>query len=358
MKISNMLLWLWNKKFHILFSTLFIVIIIFGIFFTLQHTKSMTSMTLRLNWIRYAEHTPFYVALDKGYYTDEGIDLEILPGAGSNITTSLIEKNEYEIGYSSASSIINAIDKGAQIKAIAGICQHDTSSFIFKKDSNIKDVKDLVGKRIALSIGDAQTSFIYNNVLGKMGLSKDSLKIVEFPNATTKENAIFNNDADVLSGYYLDQVARFQYRYKVELDFIKFADFGFDSLSSSLVASTHFINQHPSLVRGFVKATQRGIAFMVQHPDQAADIFYKYVKTATRDDVEKMIKLFIPLLHTQYSQGKPLGWTSAKDWILTKGYTSTDLIVTKDENKDSKTDETEDSWVNIYYTNEFISEIY
>ncbi len=347
MKLSNFVLWLWNKKFSILFSMIFVVMIIFGILIISQNSKPKISMTLRLNWILYAEHTPFYVALDKGYYLKEGIDLEILPGAGSNLTTALVEKNEYEIGYSSAPSIINAVDKGAQIKAIAGICQHDTSSFIFRKDANIKTVQDLVGKRIALSIGDAQTSFLYN-VLPKMGLSRDSLKVVEFPNAITKENAIFTKDADVLSGYYLDQVARLKNRYKIELDFIKFTDYGIDNLSSALVTSTYFINQHPDLVRGFLKATQKGIAFMIEHPEQSADIFYKYVKTASREDVEKTIKLFIPLLHTPNSEGRRLGWTSPKDWIETREKTVGKKL----------DDDLDESWVNIYFTNEFLSDIY
>ena len=181
-----------------------------------------------------------------------------------------------------------------------------------------------------------------------MGLSGDSLKIVEFPNATTKEQAIFTKDADVLSGYYLDQIARLQKRYKIELDYIKFSDYGIDNLSSSLVASTHFINQHPDLVKGFVKATQKGIAFMIEHPDQAADIFYKYVKTASREDVEKMIKLFIPLLHTPNSEGRRIGWTSPKDWIETRERT----IGKKLDN------ELDENWINIYFTNEFLSDIY
>ena len=346
MKLSLIFSWFWNKKFQILFSLFFVVLMLFFILFVKQHTEVKTSMTLRLNWIRYAEHAPFYLALDKQYYENEGIDLQILPGTGSNNTTSLIEKNEYEIGYSSALSIIDAVDKGAKIKAIAGICQHDTSSFIFRKDSNIKTVRDLIGKRIALSVGDAQTNFL-TDILSKMGLSINNIKIVYFADAITKEEAIFTKDADLLSGYYLDQVARLKYRYNTEMDYIKFSDYGIDHLSSSLVASTNLIDQHPNLIRGFLRATQKGIAYSKTHPDEAARIFYKYVKTATVEDVEKMIKLFIPLLHTPNSESRPIGWTSAKDWIKTRP-----------GNTESGLDAQDDSWVSIYYTNEYLSEIY
>ena len=330
-------------KFIIIILTLVVLTLITYLVFSYTQ-KTLDPITLRLNWTKYTEHAPFYVAKDLGYYKDAGLDVDILAGSGSNITVATVAKGKYEIGYVSANAIIQGIDGGLPIKSVATFCQHETSSFIFRKDKNIQTLQDIKGKRIAASIGDA----VINEHLIRLGLSPNDLEIIRFPNATMKEDALMLDEADILIGYFLDQVARLEYKYNIPFDYIKYSDYGIDNLSSSIVVSNEFIQKRPDVLFKFLKATQKGFAFTRDNPKKAAEIFFNNVPTASLSRINEMIEAFIPLFHTPNSVDHPLGWASPKDWINTK------------QNLDlSKSLESGDeSWINMYFTNEFLSEIY
>ena len=111
--------------------------------------------TLRLNWLLYGFHTPFHLGVERGYYKAEGIDLEINDGKGSASTVQVVGAKGDTFGLSDGASIINGITKGAPIKAVMGIMNTTPFAIIVREDSGIKTLKDLEGKTISATAGEA-----------------------------------------------------------------------------------------------------------------------------------------------------------------------------------------------------------
>ena len=76
--------------------------------------------TLQLNWFHLADHSPIYMALKKGYYKEENIDLTVLRGSGSADSAKKVDLKQAELGISDAPTVLTAISKGADLRMVAG----------------------------------------------------------------------------------------------------------------------------------------------------------------------------------------------------------------------------------------------
>ena len=127
--------------------------IILGFFFlsACQNSVKQSSSGLKkidfiLDWTPNTNHTGLYVAKEKGYFKDAGLDVDIkLPPEDSS--SDLIINGKAPFGIYFQDSMANKLDKGAGITAVAAIVEHNTSGIISRKDAAITSPKDLVGKR-------------------------------------------------------------------------------------------------------------------------------------------------------------------------------------------------------------------
>ena len=111
--------------------------------------------TLQLNWFQLADHSPIYLALKKGYYKEENIDLTIVRGAGSADSAKKVDLKQADLGISDAPTVITAISKGADLRMVAVVFDKAGNNAFFKKSANISKPQDLVGKKIAVPPADS-----------------------------------------------------------------------------------------------------------------------------------------------------------------------------------------------------------
>ena len=111
--------------------------------------------TLQLNWFHLADHSPIYLAMKKGYYKDEGLELTVLRGSGSADSAKKIELGQADVGISDAPTVLTAIGKGASLKMVAVVYDKAGNNVFFRKGANIRSPKDLVGKKIAAPPADS-----------------------------------------------------------------------------------------------------------------------------------------------------------------------------------------------------------
>ncbi|MFO1269361.1 MAG: ABC transporter substrate-binding protein, partial [Rubrivivax sp.] len=110
---------------------------------------------LQLNWFHLADHSPIYLALKKGYYKEEGIDLTVLRGSGSADSAKKIDLGQADVGISDAPTVLTAISKGANLRMVAVVYDKAGNNVFFRKSANIKTPKDLIGKKIAVPPADS-----------------------------------------------------------------------------------------------------------------------------------------------------------------------------------------------------------
>lgn len=111
-----------------------------------QSSSGLKKIDFILDWTPNTNHTGLYVAKEKGYFKDAGLDVDIkLPPEDSS--SDLIINGKAPFGIYFQDSMAKKLDKGAGITAIAAIVEHNTSGIISRKDAAITSPKDLVGKK-------------------------------------------------------------------------------------------------------------------------------------------------------------------------------------------------------------------
>src|SRR5881392_4145219 len=112
-------------------------------------------VVLLLNWYTYSEHAPFYLGKERGFYDQEGIDLDIQEGRGSGVTVQAVAANTATFGYVEVPTMIKAAAKGAPVKSVGVALQLSPMSVMGFADKNIRTPKDIAGKTVAITPGDS-----------------------------------------------------------------------------------------------------------------------------------------------------------------------------------------------------------
>src|SRR6266540_1069164 len=230
-------------------------------------------VVLMLNWYLYSEHAPFFLGKARGYYDQEGIDLEIQEGRGSGVTVQAVAANTATFGYVDVPTMIKAAAKGAPVKAVGVALQVSPMSVMGFSDKNIRAPKDIVGKTVAVTPGDSMSQ-IWPLFLKKTGIKETDFKTVA-GDAQTKLNAVMNGQADLLLGYVMDQAIKLQDATQKPVHPIRFADYGVNLISSGIVANTDTLKSKPDMVKRFLRATTKAMADAEKEPEAAVDAMLK-----------------------------------------------------------------------------------
>src|SRR5256886_8049196 len=230
-------------------------------------------VVLMLNWYLYSEHAPFFLGKARGYYDQEGIDLDIQEGRGSGVTVQAVAANTATFGYVDVPTMIKAAAKGAPVKAVGVALQVSPMSVMGFAEKNIRAPKDIVGKTVAITPGDSMSQ-IWPLFLKKTGIKETDFKTVA-GDAQTKLNAVMNGQADLLLGYVMDQAIKLQDAKQKAVYPIRFADYGVNLVSSGIIVQKDFVKSKPDVVKRFMRAATRSLEEAAKNPEAAVDAMLK-----------------------------------------------------------------------------------
>ena len=231
--------------------------------------KEPDKAVLMLNWYVYGEHAPFVLGLKKGFYKDEGIDLEIQEGRGSAVTIQAVGAGTATFGLADIGVMIKAVAKGAPVKTV-GVLLQRTPGAVVAPQGKINGPKDLVGKTIMFTPGDAVTP-IWPLYLKKLGIAEGSVKMVA-ADAQAKLNAVVNGQADGLIGFTTEQGARLPDIMNKPVDMLRYTDAGVHLVSLGIVANSDTLTKRADMVKRFMRATTRAVEEAERDPKAAIAI--------------------------------------------------------------------------------------
>lgn len=277
---------------------------------------TLTPVTFRLEWIVDGEHVCFFAALSKGYFREEGLDVQILEGAGSGTTANLIAGGSNDFGWADAGVVIKTINDGAAMQMVAVTFQRNPSVIVSLKSSNINRPQDLVGKSVGATAGEAPAQLL-TAYLNANGVKPADVKIVNIDPAA-KVSALLAKRVDALVGYATSEPVIAESQSPGQINVQHYADHGVVALSNAIVTSREMISSHPATVGAFVKAVQRGFQFCEQDPDGAAALLADRFPQSIKPEQAKLaVREVIADLHTDRTVGKPIGYADPQDWTDT-----------------------------------------
>jgi len=230
-------------------------------------------VVLLLNWYVYSEHAPFFLGKERGYFDQEGIDLDIQEGRGSGVTVQAVAAGTATFGYADVPTMIKAASKGAPVTAVGVALQTSPMAVMGFAEKNIRKPEDIKGKTVAVTAGDSMSQ-IWPLFLRKTNLKDGDFKQVA-GDPQTKLNAVISGQADVLLGYVMDQAIKLQDATQKQVYPIRFADYGINMVSSGIIVQKDFLKTKPDVVKRFLRAATRSLEEAAKNPDAAIDAMLK-----------------------------------------------------------------------------------
>jgi NitT/TauT family transport system substrate-binding protein len=300
-------------------------------------------VVLLLNWYNYGEHGPFYLGLARGYYREEGIDLEIQEGRGSGPTIQAVGAGSAQFGYADVGTTIRAVTRGAPVHIVGVLVQTSPMALIGFAEKNIREPKDLKGKTISMTPGGAVDT-IFQAFAKATGLKEGDYKVVS-GDATTKRNAVIHGQADVTTGHINDQSIFIEDATGKKVTSIRYADYGVNPANNGIIVPKEMLGKQADLIRRFMRASTRAVEGAVQNPGEATDALLKAnPKAGKREVLLAGLNATIPLYHTKLTQGQRPFRVAPADMQATL-----DIMVEYGGVDPAQKGKPED-----YYTNEFL----
>ena len=270
--------------------------------------------TLRLNWLIYGFHTPFHLGVEKGYYKAEGIDLEIGEGKGSASAVQVVGAKGDTFGLSDGASIINGITKGAPVKAVMGIMNTTPFAVIAREDSGIKTLKDLEGKTISATAGEAGLT-IMPALIKANKLDESKLNFLRIDGAA-KLVSILEKRAEAVLGGSENQAIILEQK-GVKTVVFNYADFGVNTMGLAIHVNVDTLKDKPKLVEGFIRATQKAYADAEKDPAAAIAAGMKVKPDMDKDLATKQLLAGLKLVRSRAAPTAPIGQMVPADWEMT-----------------------------------------
>jgi NitT/TauT family transport system substrate-binding protein len=272
---------------------------------TKRAPQALQPVSLQLQWVTQAQFAGYYVALDKGWYREAGIDLTIKPGGPDLIPVDLVVAGASDFGTTLLADLTVAIQKGKQVLSIAQIQQKNGLLLVAKNSSGIKQPEDFVGKKVGVWLGSWEAQF--NALLAKQGIDATAVDVVS---QGWSMEPFLRGDLQVASAmiyneYYVLLEAGIK---EEELRIIDYADYGLDFPGDVLFASRTMVEQSPELCTRMVRASVRGWRYAVEHPEEAADIVLKHDRSGVQTK-EHQLWMMREIAKLVQVPGHQLGYT-------------------------------------------------
>lgn len=255
--------------------------------------QKLTPVRFALDWRFEGPAAPYFVAIDKGYYKAEGLEVSIDPGSGSVEGINRVASGAYEMGFADINSLVKYRDNARNLPVKAVMMVYDTPAFsiVTLKKSGITKPKDLEGRILGAPAPDGAYAqwpiFVKANGIDA---SKVRIENIGFP---VREPMLAQGKVDAITGFWFSSFMNLRAN-NVPADQIMvlhMRDHGVDLYGNVIIANPDFMRFSPRAVSGFVRATIRGIQDTIRSPEAAIDSLMKRNPIARRDVELERLKL-------------------------------------------------------------------
>jgi ABC-type nitrate/sulfonate/bicarbonate transport systems, periplasmic components len=291
--------------------------------------KPLEKVTFTLDWTPNTNHTGIFVAKDKGYFKEEGLDVDIIQ-PGQSTAEQLVAAGSAQFGISYQEGVTFSRLQNLPVVSIAAVIQHNTSAFAWPDTKGIKSPKDFEGKKYA-GWGSPVEEATLKAIMEKY--KADYSKVTILTTGATDFFATTEKDADFAWIYYgWDGIASKVKNKPINYVLLKDEDKALDYYTPVIITNENMISQKSDLVKKFMKAVAKGYDYAAKNPDDAAGILLKNAPELDKALVMESQKWLSPRYKDdakEWGFQKKEVWSNYTDWLLSKGLIEKTLDVDK-----------------------------
>jgi NitT/TauT family transport system substrate-binding protein len=264
----------------------------------------------RLNWVPGAEYAPFYLGKEKGFFAEQGIDIEILPGEGSTVTAKLVGNRSADFGLAGADVVLMSNSRDLPLVSIGIMTQELPGGIIFRSDSGIKTLTDLYGKRLGVQLKSATEK--QWRAVAKMA-KLDEKKIIEVPADRAIAQLIANKTIDAGIAFYFNDGLKLVAE-GTPMSWIPCSEHGLKFYADAVITHPALIKEKPDLVRRFTRAFVKSWTYAIANEKETLDSFLR--QNPAVDAKYSALKLPVVLRMGQSADTKAhgFGYSTRERW--------------------------------------------
>jgi len=249
----------------------------------LAPARAAEKITVLLDWFINPDHAPLYVALEKGFFKEQGLEVELIAPSNPNDPPKLVAAGKADIAVSYQHQHQMQVDQGLPLVRIATLIATPLNSLVVLEDGPIKTIADLKGKTIGYSVGGFETALL-KVMLEKEGLKLDDVKLVNVNFSLSP--SLFTGQTDAVIGAFrnfeLNQMAiekRPGRAFLVE-------EYGVPSYDELILVANAKAVGDPKM-RKFVNALEQGVQYVINHPDESWKLFVSHGRENLDDELNR-----------------------------------------------------------------------
>ena len=290
--------------------------------------KDLREVNVVLDWYPNAIHTFLYTAIERGYYEEEGLDVQIRFPANANDALSMVAAGKAEIGMYYQQDLIQAVaNQKASIRSIGAIVQSPLNIILSLKDKNITSPKDMVGKTIGYG-GTVLSESLVKCMMEYVGADASDVNLVDVGFDLMSSMTTGNVDATIgcLVNHEVPQMEEEGF----ELNYFPVSGYGIPNYYEEVfLANNTMIEQEPEVLEGFLRASAKGFEDFKKDPYGCLDILMNNQNEEnfplTQSVEEKSCDTLLPLMETEdvsFLTQTEECWQENIDWMYDEGLIS------------------------------------
>lgn len=223
-----------------------------------------SDISLRLPWLLNVQAAGYVMALEKGFYEEAGLNVEILPGGPNLNSTALVASGANTFGTNDVNGIIMGQNQGMDLIMVAACFQRHPGGVITLAEDEINEPADLVGKTLAYNEGGPWT--LTKAMLAAAGVSLDDIDLVVSPST----ELLINRNVDAKTGFTVNEPIAVELA-GLPTSVMLPSDFGIETYAEVIFTTRAFADANPETVSAFVAATIQGYEYAYANREETVE---------------------------------------------------------------------------------------
>ncbi|KAA0970903.1 ABC transporter substrate-binding protein [Aureimonas fodinaquatilis] len=234
--------------------------------------RGASKVTFTTSWLPEGPNLFAYVARDKGFWKNAGLDVSVARGSGSNAAAQAVSAGTFDFGMAPTPTVIIQAARGLPITCIGQVNYEVLMGIGMLADSPIKEPKDLEGKRLGASVTSGEFPFL-PLYAAKAGFDLETVEIVQL-DGKVRERSLAEGQVDAVSAFATSTVPSLA-PLGTDVRFMLFKNAGIDFYGQALTTQPDRLQNDPELCEALVQGAMEAVKFTQTDFDESIDIFLK-----------------------------------------------------------------------------------